>query len=58
MEISGQPHATAALPPGKAPSVLVGPRIRLDAVEKRTIALLGRYSSFADPATEFSVLTS
>jgi hypothetical protein len=35
MEVSGQLHALAALPPGKKP--LVGPRAILDAVMKRKI---------------------
>jgi hypothetical protein len=55
MEVSGQLHAPAALPPGKAPGARwvggwVGPRCRQDTVEKVKISCPSRKSSPGRPA--------
>jgi hypothetical protein len=52
MEVSGQLHAPAALPPEKEPLIPIGSRAVLDAVVKRKIFSLPRESNPRIPTVQ------
>jgi hypothetical protein len=55
MEMSGQLHTPAALPPGKGIGGWLGFRVSLDAVEKKKIFCPCRESNSGRPACSLSV---